>query len=88
MAPGRRLLDKREGDEFPFRYRSSVDTDIRRIRSAAQSPSVIEAERILSEIRLLRDAFQPGEIRSALNAAWDRMDVATSKIYEAEKCQK
>ena len=88
-APGRRLLDKREGGEFPFRYRPAVDTDVRRtIRAATTAPSVAEAERILRSIWLLRDAYKPGPVRDALNDASVAMSAAISKICEQEKCQK
>lgn len=85
----RRLCDPKEpgAKEFPFQYVPACATDVRATIARAQGkqkqPASAQAERILDDIRLLRNAYPAGEIRSALNAAADRMDVACSKIYEA-----
>ncbi len=82
----RRLRDPKEpgAKEFPFRYVPACATDVRATIARAQGkqaqPASAQAKRILDDIRLLRNAYQTGEIRSALNEAADRMDVAFCKI--------
>lgn len=86
MNPGRRLLDRKEGGEYPFHYVPSCSTNVRERTMSENAASINEAQRLLTNAVLLMNAYPEGsEIHASLARAVAELSAALLKIKSYSK---